>query len=87
MNEKPPQDIVRNVELYTFQAQVCHGCLTGTSGECHTPGCFYWLHAIDDVPHDVLFAYVIDAEHPDVTDYLAECRDNGEAPEHDGEVA
>lgn len=60
MNEKPQPDPSRNDELFTVQMQVCRGCVSGTPGECHVPGCFYWLHSIEDVPHDVLFAYVVE---------------------------
>lgn len=62
MNEKPARDDTRNDELFTVQVQVCRGCLSGTPGECHVPGCFYWLSHSDEVPHDVLFAYVVDGE-------------------------
>jgi hypothetical protein len=62
VNEKPERDEARNDQLYRVEVAVCHGCLSGTPGECHSPGCFYWLHSIEEVPHDVLFAYVVDQE-------------------------
>lgn len=29
--------------LYTFQVTVCRPCLKGDEGECHSPGCTFWV--------------------------------------------
>lgn len=29
---------------------VCQACLLGKGGECHTPGCAFWMSQAPDVP-------------------------------------
>lgn len=37
-------------DLVTLHIQVCVNCMNRTPGECHAPGCFYWMHRIEEVP-------------------------------------
>ena len=35
---------------------ICDPCLNGEGGECHTPGCAFWLHRMDKLPvHSELY--------------------------------
>ena len=36
--------------LLTVQIQVCLNCLRHEPGECHAPGCFFWMHPVKDIP-------------------------------------
>lgn len=38
-------------QLHRLSLQVCDLCLDGEGGECHVPGCAFWMHA---APMDVL---------------------------------
>ncbi len=29
---------------------ICEACLDGEGGECHTPGCMFWVRRAPDVP-------------------------------------
>lgn len=31
-------------KLHRVAFDVCDLCLTGAGGECHVPGCTFWLH-------------------------------------------
>lgn len=33
-----------SAELAKVEAWVCDPCLTGAGGECHVPGCSFWMH-------------------------------------------
>lgn len=46
------------VPLLTLHIQVCRNCVDRLPGECHVPGCFYWLRSITEVPTH-LDAYVV----------------------------
>ena len=37
--------IIRRVEI-----PICQKCLDGAGGECHTPGCAFFLHQMDTLP-------------------------------------
>lgn len=39
-NPQPTRD---QVELRRVSIQVCSICLAGTGGECHSPGCYFWM--------------------------------------------
>lgn len=41
--------------LATVTLQVCQLCLLGQGGECHTPGCAFWMSAAPDVPLGIVF--------------------------------
>ncbi len=41
--------------LATVTLQVCQVCLLGQGGECHTPGCTFWMCAAPDVPLGLTF--------------------------------
>ena len=47
-------------KLHRVSLYVCALCLDGEGGECHVPGCAFWMHAapIGD-PLDVLREYAI----------------------------
>lgn len=36
--------------LFTLNMIVCELCLAGMGGECHTPGCAFWLKSAPDLP-------------------------------------
>jgi hypothetical protein len=39
------------VERLTFGGvNVCGACLRGEGGECHTPGCSFWMNRAPDIP-------------------------------------
>lgn len=37
-------------ELQTVTLNVCALCLRGSGGECHTPGCAFWMNRAPDIP-------------------------------------
>jgi hypothetical protein len=37
--------VVKRVLLH-----ICGACLRGKGGECHTPGCAFWMNRAPDVP-------------------------------------
>jgi predicted HAD superfamily Cof-like phosphohydrolase len=37
-------------QLRKLEIHVCENCIARKPGECHMPGCFYWLHGVEDVP-------------------------------------
>lgn len=39
MDQEEQAVAVQSVELV-----VCDPCLAGAGGECHTPGCAFWMH-------------------------------------------
>lgn len=39
----PPLEIVRG------EVTICSACLDGEGGECHTPGCLFWLNRAPDL--------------------------------------
>lgn len=52
-------------DLVPLRIHVCVNCMNRVPGECHAPGCFYWLHQIDEVPSH-LEAYVVPEQDADV---------------------
>jgi hypothetical protein len=36
--------------LFKVECSMCEDCLDGKGGECHTPGCIFWLHRMDVLP-------------------------------------
>lgn len=34
---------------YRIDAQVCEHCLNGEGGECHEPGCMFWMNRAPDI--------------------------------------
>lgn len=38
------------VSLHRVTLTLCSLCLNGEGGECHTPGCSFWMHAAPDIP-------------------------------------
>lgn len=54
------------MKLKRIEITVCEACLEGKGGECHTPGCAYFLHAMDILPiHPAMYETikVYDAGH------------------------
>lgn len=41
---------VRGERLHRVTLMVCEFCLGGIGGECHTPGCAFWMSQAPDVP-------------------------------------
>lgn len=37
-------------EVHTVQIPMCDLCLDGAGGECHTPGCIFWINRAPDLP-------------------------------------
>lgn len=40
----------RAAEVRRVAVELCELCLSGTGGECHTPGCALWFSRAPDVP-------------------------------------
>jgi len=38
------------ISVHCVTLDLCSLCITGTGGQCHTPGCSLWIHAAPDVP-------------------------------------
>lgn len=36
--------------LIPVSLTVCAACLAGAGGECHTPGCAFWMNRAPDIP-------------------------------------
>jgi hypothetical protein len=49
--------------LRELRIHACQNCIDRLPGECHTPGCFFWLHTIDEVPTH-LEMYLVDPQEP-----------------------
>lgn len=37
------------LEVVTGEFTVCSACLDGEGGQCHTPGCLFWLNRAPDL--------------------------------------
>lgn len=37
-------DTSEAIVLHHIEAAVCELCITGAGGECHVPGCSFWMH-------------------------------------------
>lgn len=51
---KPGADAYRSFEkgkaiLETIACHICNFCLDGVGGECHTPGCLFWMHPAPEI--------------------------------------
>lgn len=53
-------------KLLNLHIQVCVNCVARRPGECHVPGCFYWMHGAEDVPM-FLDAYVVEPDAAEAT--------------------
>lgn len=47
--------------LVTFEVTICALCLDGVGGECHVPGCAFWM---DDAPAQGVARRLHNAAHP-----------------------
>lgn len=43
------------IPLARVTLDVCQACLKGEGGECHTPGCAFWMSTAPDVPLGIVF--------------------------------
>lgn len=55
MNELEPN-------LYRVTVVICAHCLTGDGGECHVPGCAFWMNRAPKHPLDV--EHMTHVDHP-----------------------
>lgn len=39
-----------DLDLRGCHVAICTPCLDGAGGECHTPGCLFWICAAPDIP-------------------------------------
>lgn len=39
-----------DIDLLGCHVAICTPCLDGAGGECHTPGCLFWMCSAPDIP-------------------------------------
>lgn len=48
------RDLIRggaqDIGLQGCHVAICTSCLDGAGGECHTPGCLFWMCSAPDIP-------------------------------------
>lgn len=44
------QSVSRPIRLERVTLVMCSACLDGEGGECHTPGCAFWINRAPDIP-------------------------------------
>lgn len=67
-----------NDHLNRIAIDVCAGCLERRPGQCHAPGCVFWMHDLDQVPDLTGYYEVIGDKTPNGPPLTLAIRDGGE---------